>query len=215
MCLCPGWFRSCGSCLALPNGRIQIWLFRLNWFQSFNSVERNIFLRECALKFPQIYKWVFFCYSQHSLLFFGNHTISSEAGVQQGDPLGSFLFCLASPPKTRSQNQFTCSQPSPKFMLHGWWKFFWKFKWCLKSLEHCKRWRPCPRPLPKHLKMRTHFSLLFPKCFSPIWTRTQERRDGHGHPRLTNRLLRVLWKVYPTKNQQKVTWPFGKVNPPR
>ena len=27
-------------------------------------------------------------------MFFGNHTISSQAGVQQGDPLGPFLFCL-------------------------------------------------------------------------------------------------------------------------
>ena len=34
------------------------------------------------------------CYPQHSHLFFGNFLISSQAGVQQGDPLGPFLFCL-------------------------------------------------------------------------------------------------------------------------
>jgi len=68
--------------------------FKTDFINAFNSVQRNIFLQECAQKFPQIYKWVYFCYSQHSLLFFGDYTISSEAGVQQGDPLGPFLFCL-------------------------------------------------------------------------------------------------------------------------
>ena len=67
---------------------------KIDFVNAFNSVNRKILLQECAKKFPQIYKWAFFCYSQHSLLFFGNFSISSEAGVQQGDPLGPFLFCL-------------------------------------------------------------------------------------------------------------------------
>ena len=66
--------------------------FKTDFINAFNSVQCNIFLQECAQKFPQIYKWVCFCFSQHSLLFFGDYTISSEAGVQQGDPLGPFCF---------------------------------------------------------------------------------------------------------------------------
>ena len=33
-----------------------------------------------------------------SLLFYNSHILSSESGVQQGDPLGPFLFCLAIQP---------------------------------------------------------------------------------------------------------------------
>ena len=51
-------------------------------------------MNECFEKFPHIFKWVHFCYSMHSHLFFGDFIISSQAGVQQGDPLGPFLFCL-------------------------------------------------------------------------------------------------------------------------
>ena len=67
---------------------------KIDFINAFNEVQRLVFLKECHDKFPQIFKWVNFCYSQHSLLFFGEYTISSQAGVQQGDPLGPFLFCL-------------------------------------------------------------------------------------------------------------------------
>ena len=68
--------------------------FKIDFVNAFNSVKRDVFLKECHQRFPQIFKWVHFCYSQHSYLFFGNHIIFSQAGVQQGDPLGPFLFCL-------------------------------------------------------------------------------------------------------------------------
>ena len=67
---------------------------KIDFVNAFNSVARSIFLTECFEKFPQIFKWVHFCYSKHSHLFFGDFIISSQAGVQQGDPLGPFLFCL-------------------------------------------------------------------------------------------------------------------------
>ena len=38
------------------------------------------------------------CYAQPSELYFGNEIIMSEGGAQQGDPLGSMLFCLVIQP---------------------------------------------------------------------------------------------------------------------
>ena len=90
--------------------------FKTDFINAFNSVQRNIFLQKCAQKFPQIYKWVYFCYSQHSLLFFGDHAISSEAGVQQGDPLGPFLFCLV-----LQKLVLKISDQVPNLRLHSWY----------------------------------------------------------------------------------------------
>ena len=50
---------------------------KIDFINAFNEVQRLVFLKECRDKFPQIFKWVNFCYSQHSLLFFGEYTISS------------------------------------------------------------------------------------------------------------------------------------------
>ena len=59
---------------------------------------------------------MYFCYSQHSLLFFGDYTISSEAGVQQGDPLGPFLFCLV-----LQKLVLKISVEVPNLRLHSWY----------------------------------------------------------------------------------------------
>jgi len=47
---------------------------------------------------PGMAPWVGFCYGRPSKLVFGSRTISSESGVQQGDPLGPLLFALALQP---------------------------------------------------------------------------------------------------------------------
>ena len=44
---------------------------------------------------PEIYPLVHSAYSTPSNLFWGDHTIKSSEGVQQGDPLGPLLFCLS------------------------------------------------------------------------------------------------------------------------
>ena len=48
---------------------------------------------------PEIYPFVYQCYSKETGLFFGFNSengciINSEEGIQQGDPLGPFLFSL-------------------------------------------------------------------------------------------------------------------------
>ena len=43
---------------------------------------------------PEIYNFCHLAYDVSSALKFFNHTVSSQEGVQQGDPLGPLLFCL-------------------------------------------------------------------------------------------------------------------------
>ena len=43
---------------------------------------------------PALYPLIYSSYSSPSSLFWGNETIDSAEGVQQGDPLGPLLFCL-------------------------------------------------------------------------------------------------------------------------
>ena len=48
-------------------------------------------VRELA---PRLFCFVHSAYSSPSTLFWEDKTIHSAEGVQQGDPLGTFLFCL-------------------------------------------------------------------------------------------------------------------------
>ena len=61
---------------------------------AFNLVSRQAILDECALHFPELLPWATWCYAAHPLLWHPMGHISSEAGVQQGDPLGPLLFAL-------------------------------------------------------------------------------------------------------------------------
>ena len=60
----------------------------------FNMVSRQAVLDECATFFPELLPWVSWCYGTHLLLWHPLGWISSESGVQQGDPLGPLLFAL-------------------------------------------------------------------------------------------------------------------------
>ena len=73
-------------------------LVKIDFTNAFNSVDRQTFLQECRHQFPGLSRWAEWCYAQPSTLYFGPETISSEKGVQQGDPIGPMLFALAIQP---------------------------------------------------------------------------------------------------------------------
>ena len=61
---------------------------------AFNEVSRHALLEECATHFPELFRWVFWCYGQHPTLWHSMSTLGSKQGVQQGDPLSPFVFSL-------------------------------------------------------------------------------------------------------------------------
>ena len=69
-------------------------VFKVDMSNAFNAVSRQAVLDECATFFPELLPWVSWCYGSHSWLWHPMGKISSQSGVQQGDPLGPMLFAL-------------------------------------------------------------------------------------------------------------------------
>ena len=60
----------------------------------FNSARRDKMLEVIEEFAPELFPYLFSCYSAPSSLYFNDTVIRSSEGVQQGDPLGPLLFCL-------------------------------------------------------------------------------------------------------------------------
>ena len=71
-------------------------VLKLDFKNAFNAISRDEMIRTIHDIIPELFQFVSTCYSSSSHLCFGNFLISSEEGVQQGDPLGPLLFCATS-----------------------------------------------------------------------------------------------------------------------
>ena len=79
----------------LPNLEDGHLIIKLDFRNAFNSIRRDKMLHSVLLKAPELLPFAYCSYRYPSLLFLGDFSISSKEGVQQGDPLGPLLFCLA------------------------------------------------------------------------------------------------------------------------
>ena len=71
-------------------------LLKLDFANAFNRVNRAAVLRAVHDRFPQLLRWVQWCYRSPADLRFGDlDPLLSREGVQQGDPLGPLLFALS------------------------------------------------------------------------------------------------------------------------
>ena len=67
---------------------------KLDFTNAFNCLNRSRMFSEVFERIPELYRFCHLSYSCPSNLRFGEWSIESQEGVQQGDPLGPMLFCL-------------------------------------------------------------------------------------------------------------------------
>lgn len=70
-------------------------VLKLDFKNAFNSIRRDKMLEAVQELAPGLLQFVHSSYSSPSILFWVDRTLQSAEGVQQGDPLGPLLFCLA------------------------------------------------------------------------------------------------------------------------
>ena len=81
---------------------------KLDFANAFNSIRCDAVLEAVAKHRPDLLDFVASAYGASTLLWLGDdQQISSAEGVQQGDPLGPLLFCLAmDKPLKKAQSEF-------------------------------------------------------------------------------------------------------------
>ena len=74
-------------------------MVKLDFTIAFNSLHRRAdMLQAVADRIPELYAFCHSAYRHPSNLFFGDFTVLSQEGPQQGDPLGPLLFCNTTQP---------------------------------------------------------------------------------------------------------------------
>ena len=75
----------------LPEGHC---IFKVDQRNAFNCANRAAMLDLIARDFPTLYPYARAAYGAHTWLYFGEHRIDSQSGVQQGCPLGPLFFSV-------------------------------------------------------------------------------------------------------------------------
>ena len=83
----------------LPPGHVML---KFEFQNAFNTLRRDKMLNTVRESAPSLYSFIHSAYEKPSTLFCGDCTIQSSEGIQQGDPLGPFLFCLTIHPMVKS-----------------------------------------------------------------------------------------------------------------
>ena len=80
----------------------------LDFSNAFNCIDRSVLFRDVRSRFPALSRWLEYSYGTPSNLLFGDFSILSCSGVQQGDPLGPLAFSTLQSSK-RSNEMFLVS----------------------------------------------------------------------------------------------------------
>ena len=88
----------------------------LDFSNAFNNIDRGSMFSEVRDHIPALSRWVENCYSAQPFLHFGDHTILSCCGVQQGDPLGPLCFALTLQPIVER-----IKREVPNLLINAWY----------------------------------------------------------------------------------------------
>ena len=69
-------------------------IIKLDFTNAFNTLRCNHILESVASVLPELYNFTYSSYAGYPILQFGEHMITPDEKVQQGDPLGPLKFCL-------------------------------------------------------------------------------------------------------------------------
>jgi len=70
-------------------------LIKLDFCNAFNTFRRDCFLEAVVNTIPELILYISSSYKSSSTLRFGDFTLESAEGIQQGDPLGPLLFSIS------------------------------------------------------------------------------------------------------------------------
>ena len=70
-------------------------LLKIDFTNAFNTLRRDEMLNVIYNELPELYTYIHSCYFGETFLRFGQFTLLLDEGPQQGDPLGTLLFCSA------------------------------------------------------------------------------------------------------------------------